>query len=162
MHDNPARRPLDEKIVLYLAENTSRSQFLSKLGKGILKGFGIALLPFIPVNRARADDPECSTYNPICGLCGTYCANLSGTCPNCATKDPANGYWVACCPGLENDILYRYVDCYSSDPNCACNDYDNCGTCTCDHCTGGCPQPAWIPTGTFYICTVNENLGACA
>jgi len=151
MLDKDVRHTLDERVLIYFAEKTSRSAFLSRLGKGALKILGISLLPFLPVNRLQAQD-EC-TVAGYCGLWGTLCTVL-GQCPTCASSGIDAGYWTCCCTLGANSNIVRYIDCCSSDTSCHCDSPPGgSGPCTTCHNNPNGSQPVWCPTGTSYVCT---------
>ena len=148
-----------QRFLLFLAENTSRANFLQVVGKSVLKAVGIAMLPFLPVNRvveACANCPPgtgCKQWF-LCMIYGEYCGG--NACP--AGTSQGSSYWVGCCT--------------ESTTNCPTHTvrYYDCCTTTGAQCPSGCiqclnnptPQPAWCPSGATYVCTIAlVQTGSC-
>ncbi len=124
-----------EKWLRRMAWDTSRRDFLTKLGKLYV---GVATLPLLPVSHVMAQqldsgfddsnvtgeegDPSNCNYWRYCGVDGFLSANCGGThtsCPPGTEMSPIT--WIGTCrnPADGKNYLISYNDC--------------CGTATCGH-----------------------------
>jgi len=113
-----------------LARRTSRRSLLATLGQLLT---GAALLPLLPVDRARAgdtkpkvDDPNSCEYWRYCAIDGFLCSCCGGTSTSCPPGTaPSPITWIGTChnPGDGRDYIVSYNDCCgkTSCGNCECN-----------------------------------------
>ncbi|HEV3181675.1 MAG TPA: methylamine dehydrogenase light chain [Steroidobacteraceae bacterium] len=116
-----------------LARRTSRRSLLASLGQLLT---GAALLPLLPVDRARAaharvvqpasEGPDSCHYWKHCAIDGFLCACCGGTSTSCPPGSaPSPITWIGTCqnPGDGRDYIVSYNDCCgkTSCGNCECN-----------------------------------------
>lgn len=135
-----------EEVVRELARRVSRRSLLTGIGRALIGG---AVIPLLPVARglghasvgdtsafaAKAqvkDDTKCD-YWRYCAIDGALCTCCGGTtskCPPGSLASPSS--WVGTCRNPSDDRTYiiSYRDCCGS---------DNCGRCTCVNVDGESP-----------------------
>jgi methylamine dehydrogenase light chain len=113
-----------------LARRTSRRGLLAGLGQVLT---GVALLPLLPIDRARASDPrpkpdspESCEYWKYCAIDGFLCSCCGGTSTSCPPGTaPSPITWIGTCqnPADKRDYIVSYNDCCgkTSCGNCDCN-----------------------------------------
>jgi methylamine dehydrogenase light chain len=130
---------LVEHLTRTVAQRTSRRSFLARLGKLVVGGM---MIPLLPVNRVAAsalaaekkppekgaskldDDTDCE-YWKYCAIDGYLCSCCGGgshDCPPGATPSPTS--WVGTCrhPHDGKDYIVSYRDCCGKTA---------CGRCLC-------------------------------
>jgi methylamine dehydrogenase light chain len=126
-----------ERAARRAARRISRRSFLSRLGMALVGG---AVLPLLPVLRARADapadDPASCDYWRHCAIDGFLCSCCGGsqtTCPPGTQMAPVT--WIGTCrnPADGKDYVISYNDCCGK---------DFCGRCICNRNEGD--KPAYI------------------
>jgi methylamine dehydrogenase light chain len=138
---------LVEQLTRTVAQRTSRRSFLARLGKLVVGGM---MIPLLPVNRVAApalgaekkppakgasklnDDTDCE-YWKYCAIDGYLCSCCGGgshDCPPGATPSPTS--WVGTCrhPQDGKDYIVSYRDCCGKTP---------CGRCLCARTEGELP-----------------------
>jgi methylamine dehydrogenase light chain len=138
---------LVEQLTRTVAQRTSRRSFLARLGKLVVGGM---MIPLLPVNRVAApalgaekqppeksaaklnDDTDCE-YWKYCAIDGYLCSCCGGgshDCPPGATPSPTS--WVGTCrhPQDGKDYIVSYRDCCGKTA---------CGRCLCARTEGELP-----------------------
>jgi len=126
-----------ERMTRGVAQRTSRRSFLARVGKVLIGGMALPLLPvdrafhIMPANAAefaagaQTDDPTQCNYWRYCAHDGYACACCGGApnvCP--AGSHPSPTSWVGSCINPDDDKTYliAYRDCCGK---------DSCARCPC-------------------------------
>jgi len=136
-HENPFDRTV-ERLTRALAQRTSRRSVFAFLGKVMVGGM---VLPLLPVDRtlrmrqahaeafvkgAQVDDQTQCNYWKYCGIDGYLCSCCgspgNNVCP--AGSQPSPSGWVGSCVNPTDKLTYlvAYRDCCGK---------DSCGRCPC-------------------------------
>jgi len=161
---------LCEKVSRRIARSTSRRSFITALGKALVGG---TVLPLLPVARAAAaetarpgadpGDPTQCDYWRNCAIDGYLCACCGGStssCPPGTEMSPTT--WIGTCrnPADGRDYIISYNDCCGK---------TSCGACFCQRNEGD--RPLYSPqrandinwcvgaSSLAYHCTVTVILG---
>lgn len=130
---------LVERLTRSVAQRTSRRSFLATLGKIVLGGLAIPLLPVDRVARAaqaaarKTDDDTTCDYWKYCAIDGFLCSCCGGgshDCPPGAVSSPSS--WVGTCRHPSDGKVYivSYRDCCGKNA---------CGRCLCGNTEGEMP-----------------------
>jgi len=140
-----------EKLSRELAKRTSRRSALGFLGKLLLGGAVVPLLPVYKVARAAAHaghdgNPLSCDYWRYCGLDGFLCGCCGGSVTECApgtVMSPTS--WVGTCrnPADGKDYIIAYRDCCGK---------DFCNHCYCQNNKGDLPAYRTQLDNTVYWC----------
>jgi len=160
---------LVEQLARNLAQRTARRRLLGLLGKALLGGMALPLLPVARVRSAAAaqepGDPMTCDYWRYCGFDGNLCSCCGGgitDCPPGSVMSPTG--WVGTCkhPVDGKDYIIAYRDCCGK---------ELCGRCACHGDKGDIPiyrtqldnEVLWcfgVKSGWAVNCTTAVNLGA--
>jgi methylamine dehydrogenase light chain len=138
---------LVEQLTRTVAQRTSRRGFLARMGKLMLGGMVLPLLPIDrvmgtaqaqmtmgPSGTGRTDDPSTCDYWRYCGFDGNLCGCCGGShteCPAGTIMSPTS--WVGTCrdPNDGKEYIIGYRDCCGKDV---------CGRCFCENNKGALPS----------------------
>jgi len=159
-----------EKTTGALADRTSRRGFLGSLGRLMVGGMLVPLLPVFRYSEAQAaespslgddwNNPQSCDYWAYCGVDGVLCSCCGGTSANCPPgTQPSPIAWVGTCRNPDDGKIYviSYNDCCGA---------ANCGRCYCNRNEGETPKyrpeksnaVTWCYGGVAptYHCTVSR------
>jgi methylamine dehydrogenase light chain len=161
---------LFERLTRRVAQRTSRRGFLARVGKLIVGGIVLPLLPLERLARAAESpaaaepgDPNGCDYWRYCAIDGYLCGCCGGgtsECPPGTTAAPSS--WVGTCkhPVSGKDYIVSYRDCCGKNP---------CGRCLCTNNEG--EMPVYRPqlnsdlvwcfgaNSMVYHCTTADIIG---
>ena len=124
-----------ERAVRRVAHQHGRRSMLARLGRGLVGG---ALLPMLPFDRSAqaagggaakggpTDDATKCEYWRYCAIDGFLCSCCGGSLTSCPPgAEPSKVSWIGTClnPGDKRQYLISYNDCcgHNSCGNCLCN-----------------------------------------
>lgn len=158
-----------ESAVRHSAQTIGRRSALSTIGKLLVGGAILPVLPFDRSGGARAETPkheatdaDCD-YWRYCALDGFLCSCCGGSISSCPPgAEPSKVTWVGTCQNIENgkDYLVSYNDCCGK---------TTCGRCLCNSNVGERPgyrmgthnDINWCMANaqSMYHCTVSVLVG---
>ena len=155
-----------ETSIRGLARRLGRRTFLARLGRVVVGG---AVLPLLPIARAGAQstaspvptldeglsgaqaDPQSCEYWRHCAIDGFLCACCGGTSTSCPPgSEVAPITWVGTCrhPGNGKHYLISYNDCCG---------VGACGRCGCNRNEGERPEYHWYRNNDINWCAGTES-----
>lgn len=140
-----------EQFARHVAQRTSRRSIISWVGRLILGGAVVPLLPWDRQEQTAEAAASCSSWH-YCGLNGRPCASCSGgsdtQCPSGCT---AGSSWRYCCKACSTccGCYVTYRDCCGCTPSCSLS----CSNSS---------EPNWCGSAGAYGCTLAIVGSVCA